>query len=188
MEHDGTVRSPWISPSPCGPCGPPHTLAKDRPKARPMMLAWRPRPAVPVKAEGNGNSWRAPPANHGKNMGKTWGKHGKNMGTWENHRKILGKLWENHGKILGTSQTSAYKMEVLMGKPSRNDSFSIAMFDYRRTIHRIAFWLYQPPYELYTVYIFTGSLKPSISYCSTYVYYPISFIPMFVPISRGPCF
>ena len=44
-----------------------------------MMLAWRPRPAVPVKAEGNGNSWRAPPANHGKNMGKTWEKHG-NMG------------------------------------------------------------------------------------------------------------
>jgi outer membrane protein assembly factor BamE (lipoprotein component of BamABCDE complex) len=58
---------------------------------------------------------------------------------------------------------------VLMGKPSRNDSFSIAMFDYLRTIHRIAFWLYQPSYELYTVYIFTGSLKPSISYCSTYV-------------------
>jgi len=66
-----------------------------------MMLAWRPRPAVPVKAEGNGNSWRAPPANHGKNMVKTWGKHGKNMGkTWE-HGKIIGKSWENCGKIMG---------------------------------------------------------------------------------------
>ena len=64
-----------------------------------MMLAWRPRPAVPVKAEGNGNSWRAPPANHGKNMGKTWEKHG-NMGkSLENPGKIVGKSWENSGNI-----------------------------------------------------------------------------------------
>ena len=169
MEHDGTLRSPWISPSPCGPCGgPPHTLAKDRPKARPMMLAWRPR-RVPFRLRRKGTETAGEfPL---QSMGKSWENMGKtNMGKWENHRKILGKLWEKiMGKILGTSRTSAYKMEVLMGKPSRNDSFSIAMFDYRRTIHRIAFWLYQPSYELYTVYIFTGSLKPSISYCSTYV-------------------